>query len=95
MATHVSMTEEGSRTAIFEKNAKIMSKYIPAKTHSLSLLNLFGISNMITPKILNTPRMYIKCAGYPNFCVMSHTARLCVSSKMPLSPNHIDIRILP
>ncbi len=44
-------------TAIFEKKAKMMSKKIPAKTHSFNRNNLFGINNVITPAILNTPRM--------------------------------------
>jgi len=42
-------------TAILDTKAKMMSKKMPAKTHSLSLKNLFGVRSITTPDSLNTP----------------------------------------
>ena len=62
-ATIASIVDRKPSTAIFEKNAKVMSKNIPAKTYSFNLNNLLGINKARIPANLNTPKMYIKCDG--------------------------------
>jgi hypothetical protein len=44
-------------TTIFEKKAKVISKNIPAITHSFNLNNLFGTISTTTPDNLATPSM--------------------------------------
>ena len=43
----------------------------------------------------NIPSIWMKCAGYPSFSVISQTTGLLVSSKKPLAPNHNDIKMRP